>query len=57
MMSFNTTTVSSLHRPLLARRSVYVAPPHILDLDFRDICLYILYCICFTCTRLAGYRL
>ena len=56
MMSFNTTTIS-LHRPLLARRSVFVAPSHILDLDFRDIRLYILYCICFTCTRLADYRL
>jgi len=56
-MPFNTTTISSLHRPLLARRSVLVAPSHILDLDFRDIRLYILYYICFTCTRFVDYRL
>ena len=56
-MSFNTTTISSLHWPLLARRSVHVSPPHILDLHFRDICLYILYYVCFTCTRLVDYQL
>jgi len=57
---FTPSTMMSFHLPLPTSADLsfrICRPTHILDLHFRDICFYILYYVCFTCTRLVDYRL